>query len=94
MMQAAKQNHSRAQYHLGLLYMNGEGIKQDYAAAYSWFRRSADQGYAPGIYYLGKCYLNGYGVTADRESAIACFRLAADAGHSQARTELMILFPD
>ena len=74
-----------------MLYMNGDGVKQDYSRAYANFRRSAEQGYAPAIYYLGRCYLNGYGVTANRRSAIECFREAAEAGNSSAKAELLLL---
>ncbi|KAG0062061.1 hypothetical protein BGZ90_003274, partial [Linnemannia elongata] len=35
-----------AQVALGDMYLDGEGVQQDYQAAMKWFRRAADQGYA------------------------------------------------
>ena len=92
--QAAAQSHERAQYHLGVLYQNGEGVKQDDSLAYFWFRRAAEQGYAPGIYRLGRCYLEGRGVTASEANAIECFRAAARLGNSSAKAELLSLERD
>ena len=42
----AEQDFVRAQYNLGLMYYNGEGVPRDYAEAATWFRRAADQGHA------------------------------------------------
>jgi TPR repeat protein len=33
-----------AQYHLGLMYLNGEGTRQNAAEATKWFRLAAEQG--------------------------------------------------
>ena len=33
-----------AQYHLGLMYLNGEGTRQNPAEAAKWFRLAAEQG--------------------------------------------------
>ena len=87
----AEQGVTDAQYYLGLLYLNGEGVTLDYNQAYNWFRRSAEQGYVPSIYYVGKCYLEGYGVTKDRGSAMDYFQRAANSGNSSAKAELMLL---
>jgi uncharacterized protein len=37
---------SDAQFVLGLMYDNGQGVPQDYAAAGEWYRKSAEQGNA------------------------------------------------
>src|SRR6478736_5768405 len=41
---AAEKGDARAQYNLGLMYDNGLGVPQDYAAALRWYRKSAEQG--------------------------------------------------
>jgi uncharacterized protein len=43
----AQQGIVEAQYNLGLLYAQGQGVPQDDGQAIQWFRRAADQGYAP-----------------------------------------------
>ena len=40
----ADQGNAAAQYNLGLMYEQGQGVPQDYAAAVSWYRKAADQG--------------------------------------------------
>ena len=42
----ADQGHAYAQYYLGLMYANGEGVPEDDAEAVRWFRLAADQGHA------------------------------------------------
>ena len=43
---AAEQGHAKAQYNLGTMYYNGEGMPQDYAMAREFFRVAAEQGHA------------------------------------------------
>ena len=37
----AEQGIAGAQYNLGLMYKNGQGVVQDYKAAVKWFRKAA-----------------------------------------------------
>ena len=46
----AEQGSPRAQYSLGLMYANGEGVPQDDAEAVRWYRLAAEQGYADAQY--------------------------------------------
>ena len=43
---AANQGFAKAQFNLGLMYYNGDGVAQDYKEAAAWFRKAADQGHA------------------------------------------------
>ena len=42
----AEQGYASAQYNLGQMYTNGEGVPQDYTEAVKWYRLAAEQGYA------------------------------------------------
>lgn len=42
-LQAEAERNPAAQYMLGMIYLRGIGVRQDYAAASEWFRRSAIQ---------------------------------------------------
>ena len=44
----AQGNHARAQYLLGLLYLQGQGVRQDPQQAINWLKRSAANGYLSG----------------------------------------------
>ena len=41
---AAEHGNAEAQYDLGLMYLEGLGVKQDNAEAYAWIRTAAAQG--------------------------------------------------
>ena len=60
--QKAEAGDATAQYSLGLMYYNGEGVPKDSAEAVKWYRKAADQGYADAQFNLGLNYANGEGV--------------------------------
>jgi len=42
----AEQGLPLAQYNLGVMYYNGQGVPKDYAEAAKWYRKAAEQGLA------------------------------------------------
>ena len=42
----AEQGHAKAQYFLGLMHANGQGVTRDYKEAVRWYRKAAKQGNA------------------------------------------------
>ena len=73
---AADQGDAAAQYNLGVMYDNGQGVPQDYAEAVRWYRKAADQGDASAQYNLGRLYADGQGVRKDYVQALKWFNLA------------------
>ncbi|MDE7413649.1 MAG: sel1 repeat family protein [Muribaculaceae bacterium] len=73
-------NDKEAQYYLGEMYYEGEGVSKNDKEAAIWFRKSADQGYALSQANLGLLYLCGYGVEEDCQEAIKWFTKAAEQG--------------
>ena len=90
----ADQGHASAQYNLGVMYDNGQGVPQDYAEAVTWYRKAADQGYASAQYNLGFMYANGEGVKQDYAEAVTWYRKAADQGHAGAQNNLGVMYRD
>ena len=76
----AQNGHATAQYNLGEMYYNGNGVAQDYKEAMKWYRLAADQGLAGAQNILGYMYFIGRGVTQDYNEAVKWYRLAADQG--------------
>lgn len=68
-LQAAEQGDAAAQYNLGAMYAEGQGVRQDYVEAVRWFRKAADQGLAQAQFNLGAMYYKGHGVRQDRALA-------------------------
>ena len=85
---AADQGDADAQYNLGVMYSNGEGVPQDFTQAMAWYRQAADQGDAGAQYNLGVMYANGEGVPEDDAQAVAWYRQAADQSYAPAQASL------
>lgn len=66
------------QFLKGTLYENGDGVLQNYKAAFKWYSLSANQDYGPAQVFLGNLYNAGRGVPQDFKEAAKWFRLAAD----------------
>ena len=73
----AAQGHAYAQYNLGGMYHQGQGVPRDYAEAAKWFRLSAEQGYSQAQYNVGVMYGEGRGVPQNNVQAHMWLSLAA-----------------
>ena len=76
----AERGDARAQFELGLMYSEGEGVLQDHHEAAKWYRLAAEQGFAPAQMSLGLMYIDGRGVSQNILEARKWLRLAADQG--------------
>ena len=76
----AEQGDAPAQYNLGFMYANGEGVPENDAEAVRWYRMAAEQGNASAQYNLGVMYANGEGVPENYVLSYAWFNLAAAQG--------------
>ena len=74
--QAADQGHAFVQFNLGLMYLNGDSVPQDFTQAVAWYRQAADQGLADAQYDLGFMYANGTGLPQDYVQAHKWYNLA------------------
>ena len=73
-----------AQYNLGTMYENGQGIPQDYAEAVRWYTRAAEQGNAGAQFNLGILYEYGAGLPQNNIMAHMWYDLASENGAKQA----------
>jgi hypothetical protein len=76
---------AEAQWRLGVLYHNGEGIPQSDTRAVEWFQRAAAQGYVPALSALGSHYWSGRGVQQDYAKAYFWFQLALAEGDEKSK---------
>jgi hypothetical protein len=82
----AERGVAEAQFNLGLMYENGEGVVQDYNEAGKWYRKAAEQGFAVAQSNLGVMYGNGLGVIQDYVYAHMWWNIAASNGYKNAVT--------
>ena len=89
---AAEQGYANAQYNLGWMYANGEGVSKDDNEAVKWYRKAAEQGDAHAQNSLGMMYGFGRGVPKDDSESAKWYRKAAEQGLAQAQLMLGLMY--
>ncbi|KAF2091011.1 HCP-like protein [Saccharata proteae CBS 121410] len=85
---------SKAAGYLGRMFLRGEGMKQSYTIAHTWFKRGLANGDALCQHSLGIMYLEGLGVPKDPVKAADYFGAAADQDLAGSQVRLGALFLD
>lgn len=80
----AEKGYPFAQFNLGVLYDNGQGLPEDNALAMQWYRKAAEQGLPQAQVNLGIMYEQGEGVPSDYVEAYFWYALADTQGDGQA----------
>jgi len=76
----AAQGNANAQYYLGVMYQNGNGVTKDDKLAVFWYQKAADQGVASAQANLGFMYQNGNGIAKDYKLAVFWYQKAGRPG--------------
>ena len=92
LQRAAAQGHAGAQYDLGLMFANGQGVAQDFAEAARLYSCAAAQGVVSAQCNLGNMFKAGQGVAQDYAEAVRLYRLAMAQGHAGAHFNLGYMF--
>ena len=79
---AAEKGHALAQWKLGRMYAEGDGVAQDDLKAFEYFRDPDAQ------YFLARLYLDGTGAPQDPRQAARWFGLSAQKGQYAAQAML------
>ena len=92
----AAKGDAKAQVYIGVMYYNGQGVKESNKEAFNWFQKAAKQGNAQGQYELAQMYIFGFGVPSNEtepdKKAIDLYTKAANQGHADAQYELGVLY--
>ena len=78
---AETSDHGFAQYYMGMMYLKGQGVDQDYEAASNWFRKASEKNIPQAQYKLGDLYFKGRGVPKDYEYAYIWYSVGASHKH-------------
>ena len=73
----AEAGDATAQFILGGMYENGDGVAEDLTLARHWYEKAAAQGFADAQFNLGVMYETGNGVKADYAQARHWYEKAA-----------------
>ena len=82
---AAKAGNPEAQFRLGVMFGNGDGVALDYDQAREWFEKAAAQGHENALITLAWMYANGAGVETDETRARKFYLKAAECGSAKAQ---------
>ncbi len=85
---AAEQGHAKAQFELGHMYQEGDGVAQDFSEAVRYCRMAAEQGQDDAQFELGEMYHEAVGVAGDLNEAARFYLMAAKEGHPEAEDRL------
>jgi len=90
---AAEQGCVEAQYNLGNMHDQEQGVKQDDAEAVRLYHKAAEQGCVEAQFNLGVSYANGQGVKQNYALASRWYRKAAERGLQESKDALSNLPP-
>ncbi len=88
----AEQGDATAQFNLGCMYAESQGVPQDYAEAMKWTRKAAAQGLASAQFNLGFIYAEGQSVPQDYAKALKWYCKAAEQGTAKAMNNLGFMY--
>ncbi|MGA2094196.1 MAG: tetratricopeptide repeat protein [Sedimentisphaerales bacterium] len=84
----ANKGYPSAQFKLGEMYSNGNGVPQDNNEAFKWFTKAAEKGHTEAQFNLGEMYSKGNDVPQDNNVAFKWFTKAAEKGHTESQFRL------
>jgi TPR repeat protein len=82
---AAKAGNPEAQFRLGVMYGNADGVALDYVQARAWFEKAAAQQHQGALITLAWMFANGTGVEMDEDRARGLYLEAAELGSAKAQ---------
>jgi serine/threonine protein kinase/TPR repeat protein len=71
----------RSTVNLGVLYLQGEGVTQNYQTAAALFKKGAERSDSYGMFFYAECLSEGKGVQKDAAAATEWAKKAAQAGN-------------
>lgn len=78
--QASAAGHIKAPRYIGLMYLNGYGVRQNAGRAAAEFKKAADKGDVTAQYWLAYCYEHGLGITKNMSEALEWYQESARRG--------------
>lgn len=85
---AAGHGHPGAQFGLGIMYLEGIGVRQNPNQALKWLLFAARKRYSPAEAMLGDLYWDGAVVTRDRAQAIKWYLLASQSARRETNPKI------
>ena len=81
-----------AQFALAARYASGDGVEQDWAEAYKWFKLAAEQGVPTAQHNLAVMYERSRGTEQNLEEAAKWYEKAAEQGYPPSQFNLAVAY--
>jgi len=92
LLNKAEQGHAIAQFNLGTMYYQGEGVPQNYTEAMKWYKKAAEQEHAIAQLKLGLIYDKGHiGIPKNNIKAYIWYGLASEQGIEDAKNNMTVI---
>ena len=88
LLERAQRGQADAQFELGGILTEGEGVLQNYQDAFKWTRKAAEQGHVDAQSSLGWMYAIGKGVPQNFKEAVKWLQKAAEQGNGFGQSSL------
>ncbi len=88
----ANMGNAVAQFNIGVMYLNGEGVERSVSEGISWYKKSAVLGNVSAQFRLGRIYQEGKIVRNNNIEAAKWWKMAAANGHAEAQTLLGFMY--
>ncbi len=89
---SAELGNPHAQFCLGVMYKDGEGVQRSAEKAAEWFIKAAEQGYPEAQLCIGMFYATGSGVPQSFERSAEWIGRAAEQGLAEAQILLSMYY--
>jgi len=79
----AQDQNAKAQYLLGLLYLQGLGVREDTELGIDWLKQATENGSYPAAAELGQIYITGKGVERNEAEAAKWIELSTQLAEAE-----------
>ncbi len=84
MKSAENEEFAPAQFNLGIIYLNGQGVTKNVQKAIDYFMLASDQNYGNAQFQIGNLYFNGEEIPKNLDRALSFYKSACNNGHQDA----------
>lgn len=88
----AKEEDPRAEYYIGVMFLNGMGVETNYEQGEIWLKLSANRDYTEAQFELGREYVSGIKLKQNVDQGIRWLLSAAKKGHAGAQFGYGLLY--
>lgn len=91
-LKSAKNGYIHAQFKMGSMYANGQGVSKNGAEAIRWYMKVAETGNSDAQFNIALIYDLGIGIQSNKYEAVKWYKKASTQGHLRAKFYLGLCY--